>query len=87
MVDVTSHAFELHGEEPADLERLAKVARSGQVIYLTLDGVRIAAVVAADAADAIERGEDAWLAQLATESLAEDGDSIPWEQVKADLGL
>jgi hypothetical protein len=39
------------------------------------------------AADALERAEDAWLARLAAESLAEEGESIPLEQAKAELGL
>jgi len=43
-------------------------------------------VVAVDAA-AIERAEDAWLANLAAEALAEEGESVPLEQVKAELGL
>jgi len=84
---VSVHAFELHGDEPADLERMADAASSGEVIYLTRAGERIAAVVAADAADAIERAEDAWLTKLAAEALAEEGESVPLEQVKAELGL
>jgi antitoxin Phd len=84
---VSVRVFELHGDEPADLERLADAASSGEVIYLTRDGKRIAAVVPADAADALERAEDAWLAKLAAASLAEEGESVPLEQVKAELGL
>jgi antitoxin (DNA-binding transcriptional repressor) of toxin-antitoxin stability system len=84
---VSVHAFELHGDEPADLEQLADAASSGEVICLTRDGERIAAVVPVDAADALEHAEDAWLAELAAESLAEEGESVPLEQVKAELGL
>jgi antitoxin Phd len=84
---VSEQTCELHGDDPADLEQLADAASSGEVIYLTRDGKRIAAVVAADAADAIERAEDARLAKLTAEALAEEGESVPLEQVKAELGL
>jgi prevent-host-death family protein len=56
-------------------EHLAEVvneaAYGGTVTYLTRRGRRLAAVVPIEAAEALERLEDAYLARLADESLAE----------------
>ena len=40
---MSEHAYELHGDDPGAVERLAQVARSGEVIYLTRAGEPIAA--------------------------------------------
>jgi hypothetical protein len=79
------HSFELADGEAADLEQIAAAdGSSSEVVRPTCDGERI---TAAGTADALERAEDAWLAEVAAESLAEEGESIPLEQVKAELGL
>ena len=80
---MSEHAYELHGE-PAELDRLADAAGSGEVIYLTRGGRRIAALVPADAAEALERAEDEADIWAAREALADPEPSIPLEQVLAE---
>lgn len=80
---MSEHAYELHGE-PAELDRLADAARAGEVIYLTRGGQRIAALVPADAAEAMERAEDVADIEAARAALADPGPSIPLEQVLAE---
>jgi hypothetical protein len=74
----------------------ARDAARGQVVYLTEHGERLAAIVPAEFAEALEGMseedtrellEDLADAALARESLAEPGESVPWEQVKAEAGL
>ena len=76
--------------------RLADVVDSARIahdpVYLTRRGRRVAAVIDADDLDRLlEAAED--LADLvaadeAREEMARTGaEPIPWEQVKADLGL
>ena len=76
--------------------RLAEVVDEARVnrepVYLTRRGKRVAAVVAADDLDALLRAAedlaDIEGARLAREELAEAGATpIPWDDVKADLGL
>jgi antitoxin (DNA-binding transcriptional repressor) of toxin-antitoxin stability system len=44
---MSEHAYELHGDDPGAVERLAQAAGDGEVIYLTRAGQAIAAVVPA----------------------------------------
>jgi len=75
--------------------RLADVvdeARVGhQPVYLTRRGQRVAAVIDADDLDrligAAEDFADIEAAQAARQEMAQGAAAIPWEQVKADLGL
>jgi prevent-host-death family protein len=73
-------------------ERLADIvneaAYTGSVTYITRRGRRLAAIVSAEDAERLQNAEDAYLARLARESLAEvDGGTptVPWEQAKAEL--
>lgn len=72
----------------ADVVDAARVGR--RPVYLTRRGRRVAAVIDADDLDRlIEAAEDLAdleAARLARAEVAETG-TIPWEQVKADLGL
>jgi antitoxin Phd len=67
-------------------DALASAAR--EPVFITRHGKRIAALVTADfyerAIKAIEDAEDVAAAQAA---LDEDGESVSWEDVKAELGL
>jgi hypothetical protein len=74
----------------------ARDAARGHVVYLTERGERLAAIVPAGFAEALEgmREEDARElledladAAAARQALAEPGESIPWEQVRAEAGL
>lgn len=74
--------------------RLADVVDEARVrhdpVYLTRRGRRVAAVIDADDLDrlfeAAEDLADLEAARRARAEVAEEG-TIPWEQVKADLGL
>jgi antitoxin (DNA-binding transcriptional repressor) of toxin-antitoxin stability system len=74
----------------------ARDAACGHVVYLTEHGERLAAIVPAEFAaalegmseqDARELLEDLAGAAAAREALAEPGESVPWEQVRAEAGL
>jgi antitoxin Phd len=75
--------------------RLADVVDAARVghdpVYLTRRGQRVAAVIDATDLDrliaAAEDLADIQAAQAAREELAAGEESIPWKQVKADLGL
>lgn len=75
--------------------RLAEVVDSARVahdpVYLTRRGRRVAAVVDADDLDrlisAAEDLADIEAAQAARAEMSDGSPAIPWDQVKADLGL
>jgi prevent-host-death family protein len=71
-------------------ERLAEVierARGGEPVYVTRRGRRVAVVVDADTYDAlVEAAEDA-VDRAGLDAARADDDYVPWEEVKADLGL
>lgn len=68
-------------------EVAAESAATGEVIYLTRDGRRLAAIVPADAAAGIEAAEDAADIAAAEAAMAEPGDDIPASAVWAELGI
>jgi antitoxin Phd len=66
----------------------ALAASSREPVFITRHGKRVAALVTTEFYDrAIEALEDAEDIASARAALDEDGPSIPWEVVKADLGL
>jgi prevent-host-death family protein len=75
--------------------RLADVVDQARVhhdpVYLTRRGRRVAAVIDADdlqrLIEAAEDLADIEAARAARAEMTEGEDAIPWEQVKADLGL
>lgn len=78
-------------EARARLADVVDAARVGhEPVYLTRRGRRVAAVIDADDLDRlIEAAEDLAdirAARAAREELAEGG-TVPWEQVRVDLGL
>ena len=62
-------------------------AATGEVIYLTRGGHRLAAIVPADAAARIEAAEDAADIAAAEDALAEPGENIAASVVWAELDL
>ena len=87
---------ELPVDETPGVAGAAHDAARGHVVYLTEHGYRLAAIVPAEFAEALEGMseqetrellEDLADAATARQANAEPGDSIPWEQVKAEAGL
>ncbi len=62
-------------------------ARRGVITHLTIGGERVAAIVPESLIEALRAAEDAEDAAEADAAMDEPGESIPWEQVKAELGL
>jgi len=62
-------------------------ASRGQRFIVQRRGKDVAALVPLEDLDALERLEDEADLRAAREALAEPGPNIPWEKVKADLGL
>jgi hypothetical protein len=75
--EVTGHLDEVAEESAA----------TGEVIYLTRDGHRLAAIVPAEAAAQIEAAEDAADLAAAEAAMAEPGEDIPASVVWDELGL
>ncbi len=71
-----------HLDEVADAS-----AATGEVVYLTRDGRRLAAIVSAEAAAEIEAAEDAADIAAAEAAMAEPGEDIPASVVWAELSL
>ena len=65
---------------------LRRVSRGARVVVQS-SGRDMAALVPLEDLEALERLEDEADVRAAREALAEPGPNIPWEKVKADLGL
>ncbi|MGH9156684.1 MAG: type II toxin-antitoxin system prevent-host-death family antitoxin [Acidimicrobiales bacterium] len=60
---------------------------SGEPVYVTRRGRRVAVIVDSDAYDAlVDSAEDA-TDQAELEAARVEDDYVPWEEVKAELGL
>jgi hypothetical protein len=69
------------------IERAVDLARRGVITHLTIHGERVAAIVPESVIDALRTAEDAEDAAEADAAMDEPGESIPWEQIKAELEL
>jgi antitoxin Phd len=79
-------ACDLPASSPA-VERAVELARRGVITHLTIRGERVAAIVPESVIEALRTAEDAEDAAEADAAIDEPGESIPWEQVKAELDL
>lgn len=69
------------------LAEAIELARSGEPVYVTRRGRRVAVLVDAASYDAlVESAEDA-TDRAELEAARIEDDYVPWEEVKADLGL
>ena len=69
------------------LAEAIELARSGEPVYVTRRGHRVAVLVDAASYDAlVESAEDA-VDRAELEAARLEDDYVPWEEVKADLGL
>lgn len=64
-----------------------RVRDEGERVTLTENGTVVAAIVTAEDLAFLEAIEERIDLEEARKALAEPGDSIPWEKVKAEMGL
>ena len=68
-------------------DAIEETRRSGEPVYVTRRGRRVAVIMDADAYNAlVEQAEDA-IDRAQLQAARDEGDYVPWEEVKADLGL
>jgi hypothetical protein len=79
-------ARELPAGSPA-VAAAVENARRGVITHLTISGERVAAIVPESVIDALRAAEDTGDIAEADAAMDEPSESIPWEQVKAELGL
>lgn len=83
---VSEPARDLPVSSPA-VEQAVELALRGVITHLTLRGERVAAIVPESLIEALRAAEDAEDAAEADAAMDEPGESVPWKQVKAELGL
>jgi antitoxin Phd len=86
IVYMSQPARDLPASGPA-IEEAVELARRGVITHLTIRGERVAAIVPESLVEALRAAEDAEDAAEADAAMYEPGESIPWEEVKAELGL
>ena len=86
LVSMTEPARDLPADSPA-VAAAIEHARRGVITHLTIGGERVAAIVPEAVIKALQDAEDAYDVAEADAAMDEPGDSIPWEQVKVELGL
>jgi DNA-binding MarR family transcriptional regulator len=80
-------------DAPSEVAAAAQDAARGQVVYLTMHGQRLAAIISPEIAAEMESMspeafrellENFADAEAARQALAEGGEPVPWEQVQAE---
>lgn len=68
-------------------EVIEQVRRSGEPVYVTRRGRRVAVILDPEAYErVVETAEDA-IDRRELEAARDEDDFVPWDEVKADLGL
>ena len=68
-------------------DAIEEARRSGEPVYVTRRGRRVAVIIDADAYDAlVEQAEDA-MDRAELRAARDEDDYVPWEEVKVELGL
>jgi prevent-host-death family protein len=62
-------------------------ARAGEPVYVTRRGKRVAVIVDAREYEALVEAADEAADRAALKAARADDDYVPWDEVKADLGL
>jgi prevent-host-death family protein len=68
-------------------EAIEEARSTGEPVYVTRRGRRVAVIVDADAYDALVETAEDTLDRAELHAARAEDDFVPWEQVKADLGL
>jgi hypothetical protein len=79
-------ARDLSADSPAVVSAIAN-AQHGVITHLTTSGKRVAAIVRSPSSRALRATEDTEDVAEADAAMDEPGESVAWEQVKAELGL
>jgi prevent-host-death family protein len=83
-----SYMSELAVSDARDhLAEAIESARSGEPVYVTRRGRRVAVIVDADAYDSLVDNAEEALDRAELQAARAEDDYIPWEEVKAELGL
>ncbi len=61
--------------------------QSGEPVYVTRRGRRVAVLVASDDYDKLVEDAEDTLDRAELHAAREEADFVPWDEVKADLGL
>lgn len=69
------------------LAEAIEIARNGEPVYVTRRGRRVAVLVDADAYDALVESAEDLLDHAELAAARAEDEYVPWEEVKADLGL
>jgi hypothetical protein len=83
---VSEPARDLPADSPA-VAAAVENARHSVITHLTVRGERVAAIVPEKLIEALRAAEDAEDIAEADAAMDEPGESVPWEQVKAELAL
>jgi prevent-host-death family protein len=66
---------------------IEQARRSGDPVYVTRRGRRVAVIMDADAYERMAEAAEDSLDRRELHAARDDDDYIPWDEVKADLGL
>lgn len=68
-------------------EIIDEARRSREPVYVTRRGRRVAVIVDSDLYEQIVQDAEDAIDRRELEAARDEGDYVPWEEVKADLGL